>query len=90
MWNTLCSERGFPGGIAVRNLPTSAGDTGEAGVIYGWGRAPGVENGSPLLCSCLENNMDRGAWWAAVYRVAKIWTQLRMHARLLKIEILHN
>ena len=33
-------------------------------------------NGKPLQYSCLENPMDEGAWWAAVYKVAKSWTQL--------------
>ena len=33
-------------------------------------------NGSPLQYSCLENPMDRGAWWAAVHGVSKNWTQL--------------
>ena len=31
----------------------------------------GEGNGNPVQCSCLENPMDRGAWWAAVYGVAK-------------------
>ena len=34
-------------------------------------------NGTPLQHSCLENPMDRGAWWAAVYGVAQSWTQLK-------------
>ena len=37
----------------------------------------GGGNGSPLQCSCLENPMDRGAWWAAVYGVAQSRTQLK-------------
>ena len=37
----------------------------------------GEGNGNPLQCSCLENPRDRGAWWAAVYRVAQSWTQLK-------------
>ena len=36
----------------------------------------GAGNGTPLQYSCLENPMDRGAWWAAVYGVAKSWAQL--------------
>ena len=36
----------------------------------------GEDNGNPLQYSCLENPMDRGAWWAAVHGVAKSWTQL--------------
>ena len=42
-----------------------------------------AENGNPLQYSCLENPMDRGAWWAAVHGVAQSWTQLKrlsMHA----------
>ena len=41
-------------------------------------------NGAPLQYSCLENPMDRGAWWAAVHRVTQSWTQLKllsMHAK---------
>ena len=34
-------------------------------------RSPGGGHGTPLQCSCLENPMDRGAWWATVHRVAK-------------------
>ena len=66
----------FPGGAVVKNLPFNAGDTGS---IPGSGRAPGEGNGNPLQYSCLENFMDRGAWWATVQGVAKSWTQLGMH-----------
>ena len=37
----------------------------------------GEGNGNPLQCSCLENPRDGGAWWAAIYRVAQSWTQLK-------------
>ena len=37
----------------------------------------GEGNGNPLQYSCLENPVDGGAWWAAVHRVAKSWTQLK-------------
>ena len=37
----------------------------------------GEGNGNPLQYSCLENPVDREAWWAAVYRVAQSWTQLK-------------
>ena len=43
---------------------------GEVGLIPAWGRSPGEGHGSPLQYSCLENPMDRGAWWAIVHRVA--------------------
>ena len=37
----------------------------------------GEGNGNPLQCSCLENPRDRGAWWAAIYRVAQSRTRLK-------------
>ena len=52
----------------VKNLPTMQLDPGS---IPGSGRSPGEGNGSPLQSSCLENPMDRGAWWAAVHVVEK-------------------
>ena len=42
----------------------------------GWEDSPGEGNGNPLQYSCLDNFMNRGAWWATVYAVAKSWTQL--------------
>ena len=70
---------GFTGRSAVKNLPANAGDRRDMGSIPGWGRSPGVGNDNPLQYSCLENFMDRGAWWATVQGVAKSWTQLGMH-----------
>ena len=46
---------------------TNAGDTGDASSIPGLGRSPGGGHDKPLQCSCLENPMDRGAWWAIVH-----------------------
>ena len=40
---------------------------GDMGLIPGRGRSPGVGNGNPLQYTCLENSMDRGAWWATVH-----------------------
>ena len=48
---------------------------GDLGSIAGSGRYPGDENGNPLQYSCLENSIDRGAWRATVYGVAKSQTQ---------------
>ena len=45
-------------------------------------RSPGEGNGFPFQYSCLENPMDRGAWWTTVYGVAKSWTQLNTHTPL--------
>ena len=55
----------------------SAYNAGNPGWIPGLGRSPGGENDNPLQYSCLENSMDRGAWWATVHGVAKSWTRLR-------------
>ena len=49
----------------------SACNVGDLGSIRGWGRSPGGGPGKPLQCSCLENPLDRGAWWAIVHRVAE-------------------
>ena len=57
----------------VCSLPgeDNAGDVRDASLNPGWGRFPGIGNGHPLQCSCLENPMDRGAWKATVHAVAK-------------------
>ena len=49
---------------------------GDTGLIPGLGRSPGGGHGNPLQYSCLENPMDRGAWWATVHGVAKSQTRL--------------
>ena len=51
----------FLGGSDGKKCACNAGDLGS---IPGLGRSPGEGNGNPLLCSCLGNPMDRGAWWA--------------------------
>ena len=61
----------------VKNMPANAGDTTDVGSIPGLGRSPGGGHGNPLQYSCLENPMDRGAWWATVHGVAESWTQLK-------------
>ena len=58
----------------VENLPADAGDVRDPGSIPGLGRSPGVGNGNSLQYSCLENLIDREAWWAMVYGVVKSWT----------------
>ena len=52
----------------VKNVPANARD---AGLIPGLGRSPGEGNGNPPQYSCLENPMDRGAWWATVNGIPK-------------------
>ena len=63
----------FPGDSDGNESACNAGDTT---LIAGSGRSPGEEKGYPLQYSCLENSMDRGAWWAIVHGVAKSQTQL--------------
>ena len=64
-------ETELPRWLSGKESPCSVG---ELGLITGSGRSPGEENGNPLQYSCLENSMDRGAWWATVHGVAKSQT----------------
>ena len=61
----------FPGGSVLKKPPANAGD---AGSTPRSGTFPGGGNGNPLQYSCLENPMDREAWWATVHGVTKSWT----------------
>ena len=63
----------FPGGSEVKASASSVGDLGS---IPGLESSPGEGNGNPLQYSCLENPMDREAWWATVHGVAKSRTRL--------------
>ena len=51
---------GFPGGLDGKE---SACNVGDLGSIPGLGRSPGEGHGNPFQYSCLENSVDRGAWW---------------------------
>ena len=64
---------GFPGGSDCKG---SACNVEDLDLIPGLGRSPGEGNGYPFQYSCLENPMDRGAWWATIHGVAKSWTRL--------------
>ena len=59
--------------LVVKNPRASAGD---ADSRPGFGRSPGGGHGNSLECSCLENPMDRGAWWATVHGVTQSQTRL--------------
>ena len=63
--------------LVVKKPPANAGDIRGAGSIPELGRSPAGENDNPFQYSCLDNSMDRGAWQATVYVVAKSQTQLR-------------
>ena len=57
----------------VKNLPANAGDAKRCRFDPCVRKIPGGRNGNLLQYSCLENSMNRGAWWAAVHEVAKNW-----------------
>ena len=57
--------------LVVKNLSASAADVRNEGSIPWLGRSPREGNGNPLQYSCLENPMDREAWWATVHGVTK-------------------
>ena len=69
----------FPGGSNSKEFACTAGDEG---LIPGWGRSLGEENGNPLQYSCLKNPMDRGAWRVTVYSVTKSWTWRKVMTNL--------
>ena len=58
----------------VKNLPANTGDVRDVGSAPGLRRSSGVGNDNPFRYSCLENPMDRGAWWAAIHGTAKSWS----------------
>ena len=64
---------GFPCGSDGKESSYNVGDTGS---IPGSGRSPEEGHGYPLQDSCLENTMDRGAWWATVHEVTRSQTRL--------------
>ena len=63
--------------LVIKNPRADAGDARDAGSIPGLGRSLGGGHGNPLQYSCLENPMDRGAWWATVHGVAQSRTLLK-------------
>ena len=71
--HVLCNIWGFPHSSVGKESACSAG---EQGSIPGLGRSPGKGNGNPLQYPCLENPIDRGAWWGAAHGIAKSWAQL--------------
>ena len=69
----VCVYIGFPGGSDGNE---SACNVGYLSLIPGLGRSPGEKNSYPLQYSCLENPMDKGAWWVAGHGTVKTQTQL--------------
>jgi len=52
--------------LVVKNPPVAAGDIRDLGSVPGLGRSPEGGHGNPLQYFCLENPIDRGAWWVKV------------------------
>ena len=68
---------GFLGGTSGREPAYQCRRHKRWDLIPGLERSPGGGHGNPPQYSCLENPMDRGAWWATVHGVTKSWTQLK-------------
>ena len=83
----LTPPMGFPGGSDSKESACNAEDPGS---IPGLGRSPGEGNGYPLQCFCLENSMDRGAWWATVPGVTQLDTTKRLSSRPQAPELNHH
>ena len=76
------THMGFPGGVMIKNLPTNVVGIRDLGSICESGISPRKENGNALQYSCLENSMDREAWWAIVLGVTKNRTWLSTYTHL--------
>ena len=66
----------------VKNLPACAGRRKKLGSVPGSGRYPGEGQGNPLQYSCLENPMEKGAWWAPVHGITEHRMQLKCSSTL--------
>ena len=60
--------------LVVKNLPANAGDSKRPGFDPWVGKIPWRRAWQPISDFCLENPMNRGAWWATVHRVKMSWT----------------
>ena len=76
--HNLATEHDLTGIIMLspKVVKESACNAEDPGSTPGLGRSPGEGNGNPLQYSCLENPMDKGAWWATVHGVTKSQTRL--------------
>ena len=68
---------GLPWWLSGKESTCDLGATRDAGSIPGLGRYPGGICGNPLQSFCIDNHIDRGAWWATLHRVTKKWTRLK-------------
>ena len=75
-----------PQWLSGKESACSARDARDRGSIPGSGRSPGVGNGNPLQYSCLENLMDRGAWWTKSMKSKRVeHSRVHRHYTVLKL-----
>ena len=72
--HTHTQRHGLPLWLSGKESTCNTEVTEDAGWIPASGRSPAGGHGNPLQYSCLENPLDRGAWWAIVHRITKSWT----------------
>ena len=75
----LAKFEGFLWWFSGKEFACNAGDSGDTGSVPGLGTSPGGGSSNPLQYFCLENSMDRGAWWATVHEITKSQTLLSTH-----------
>ena len=68
---------GLPWWLSSKESAWNEGDAGDVGSSPRWEKSPGGMQGHLLQYSCLENPMDRGAWWASIHRITKSWKRLK-------------
>ena len=80
------AELSFPDGSVIKNPPVSSGDLRDMDSIPESGRSPGEGNSNSFQSSCLDNSMDKGAWWAIVHMVANRhdWVSTHTHRHTCK------
>ena len=71
--------------LVVKNVPANAGDVSNVGLLPGSGRSPGGGHDNPLLCSCLENPLDRGACKATVHMLLSPSSLCSSHVRTMNL-----
>ena len=78
--------------LVVKNSPANTGDIRDVSLFLGSGRSPEGGHDKPLQYSCLENSIDRGAWWATGHGVAQSqtwlkWLKTHAYAQLLQVKL---
>ena len=87
LYRICYGRKDFPGGSDSK---VSAYNVGDPGSTPGLGRSSGKGNGTPLQYSCLENPVDRGAWWATVHGVAELDTTERLPSPVVGRKLRHS